>query len=113
LDVDVCIIGGGLAGLSTALEVARKGWSVAVLEAQRVAWNASSRNAGFVRPGFDQTPRNIVARVGADHGRELWTLSQAGVDHVRRSIKDGSMQGVAQGEGWLHVSKTDCAREVS
>ena len=52
IDVDVCVIGAGLAGLTTALEVARRGWSVAVLEARRVAWNASGRNTGFVLPGF-------------------------------------------------------------
>ncbi len=34
LDVDVCVIGGGLAGLTAAREIARRGWSVAVLEAQ-------------------------------------------------------------------------------
>ena len=52
LDVDVCVVGAGLAGLTVAREVARRGWSVAVVEAQRVAWNASGRNCGFVLPGF-------------------------------------------------------------
>src|ERR1700751_1156442 len=52
LDVDVCVIGAGLAGLTTAREVARSGWSVAVLEADRIAANASGRNCGFVLPGF-------------------------------------------------------------
>ena len=41
VDVDVCVVGAGLAGLTVAREVARKGWTVAVLEAKRVAWNAS------------------------------------------------------------------------
>ena len=52
LDVDVCVVGGGLAGLTVARELARRGWSVAVLEARRIAWNASGRNTGFVLPGF-------------------------------------------------------------
>src|SRR5262245_60380659 len=51
-DVDVCVIGGGLAGLTAAREAARRGWSVVLLEAQRIAWNASGRNLGFVLPGF-------------------------------------------------------------
>src|ERR1700749_2645098 len=74
-DVDVCVIGGGLAGLTVAREIARRGWSVALLETRRVAWNASGRNCGFVLPGFGSDPRRIVDRVGIDRARELWRLS--------------------------------------
>ena len=49
LDVEVCVIGGGLAGLTVACEVARLGWSVVVLEAKSIAWSASGRNSGVVR----------------------------------------------------------------
>ncbi|MFZ5689913.1 MAG: FAD-dependent oxidoreductase [Pseudomonadota bacterium] len=111
IDVDVCVIGGGLAGLSAAVEVARRGWSVAVLERQRVAWNASSRNAGFVRPGFDQTTPALIERVGPDHAREVWMLSQDGLEQVRRHARD--MRDVVQGDGFLRVSKTDRASAVS
>ena len=52
IDVDVCVIGAGLAGLTTARELARRGWSVVVIEARDIAWNASGRNTGFVLPGF-------------------------------------------------------------
>jgi glycine/D-amino acid oxidase-like deaminating enzyme len=108
LDVDVCVIGGGLAGLTAAREVARRGWSVAVLEGRRVAWNASGRNTGFVLPGFAQTPEKIVERVGRDHARALWALSQAGLDYVRRTIEDNGIAADASA-GWLYVSKTDRA----
>lgn len=107
IDVDVCVIGAGLAGLTTAREVARKGWSVAVLEAKRVAWNASGRNTGFVLPGFGLDTDRIVERVGLDAARELWALSQSGVDYVRETIADGDMEAMQQGDGWLHVAKTD------
>src|SRR3974390_428474 len=75
LDVDVCVVGAGLAGLTVAREVARRGWTVAVLETKSVAWNASGTNCGFVLPGFAQSVEAIVERVGLDHAKALWTLS--------------------------------------
>lgn len=112
LDVDVCVIGGGLAGLTTALEVARSGWSVAVLEARRVAWSASGRNLGFVLPGFSQGIEEIVERCGIDHARSLWALSLAGVEYVRNLIGENGMPGVETGKGWLDVSKVDNGDEL-
>ena len=75
LDVDVCVIGAGLAGLTVAREVARRGWSVAVLDAGEVAGGASGRNAGFVSPGFAERIDAIVDRVGLPRAKELWALS--------------------------------------
>jgi gamma-glutamylputrescine oxidase len=107
LDVDVCVIGAGLAGLTVAREVARRGWSVAVLEANRVAWAASGRNTGFVLPGFGESADAIVERIGLDHAKELWALSEQGVDYVRRAVEETGMPGADPVAGWLHVSKTD------
>ncbi len=107
LDVDVCVIGGGLAGLTVAREVARRGWSVAVLEANRVAWAASGRNTGFVLPGFHETIDSMVERIGLDHAKQLWALSERGLDYVRRAIDDTGMPGVDPVAGWLHISQTD------
>ena len=112
LDVDVCVIGAGLAGLTVAREVALRGWSVAVLEANRVAWAASGRNTGFVLPGFGAPIDDVVERVGLDHARQLWALSEQGVDYVRRTIADTGMAGVDPVPGWLHISKTDNGEEL-
>ena len=112
LDVDVCVIGAGLAGLTAAREVALRGWSVAVLEAGRVAWAASGRNTGFVLPGFSEHIDDIVERVGLDHAKQLWVLSEQGVDYVRRTIEETAMPGVDPVPGWLHISKTDNGDEI-
>src|SRR4051812_22457122 len=107
LDVDVCVIGAGLAGLTAAREVARRGWSVAVLEAKRVANAASGRNTGFVLPGFGAEPETIITRVGLEDARELWALSERGADYVRRTIRETEMADAQLDEsGWLYVSKT-------
>jgi gamma-glutamylputrescine oxidase len=112
LDVDVCVIGGGLAGLTTAREIARRGWSVAVLETRRVAWNASGRNDGFVLPGFAESMERIVARVGMEHAKALWALSEMGLKYVRTAIAEARMPGVSPIAGWLKVSKIDNGDEV-
>jgi glycine/D-amino acid oxidase-like deaminating enzyme len=106
LDVDVCVIGAGLAGLTTARELARRGWSVAVLEAERIAWQASGRNTGFVRPGFAETADRIIERVGIEHARALWALSESGADYVRDTILETGMPGVDPVPGWLEVAKS-------
>jgi glycine/D-amino acid oxidase-like deaminating enzyme len=105
LDVDVCVVGGGLAGLTTAREVARRGWSVAVLESHGVASGASGRNLGFVLPGFAESLDRIVERVGLDHAKALWALSERGLEYVRKTIRETKMPGVKPVPGWLSVSK--------
>jgi gamma-glutamylputrescine oxidase len=112
LDVDVCVVGGGLAGLTTARELARRGYSVALLEARRLAWNASGRNNGFVLPGFAKSMDRIVSRVGLAHAKELWALSQMGVRYVRNAISEDRIPGVAPVAGWLKVSKVDNGDDV-
>lgn len=112
-DVDVCVIGGGLAGLTTAREVARQGWSVILLEAKKIAWSASGRNTGFVLPGYAQAPEKIVQRVGAKQADALWQLSEQGLEYVRETIRERRMTDVMGASGWLAVSKTDQAVMLS
>ena len=107
VDVEVCVIGGGLAGLTAAREIARRGWSVVLLEADRLAGKASGRNTGFVLPGFAAQPESVINRVGFAAAKDLWTLAQAGLDYVREVLVDDAMPGVEAEDGWLYVSKDD------
>jgi gamma-glutamylputrescine oxidase len=110
LDVDVCVIGGGLAGLTVAREIARSGWSVVLLEAGRLAGAASGRSTGFVLPGFAAAPDTVIARVGFERAKDLWALSQAGLDYVRSTIQ--GVPGIDAENGWLYVSKVDDRDEL-
>ncbi|MEY3475263.1 MAG: hypothetical protein RL087_1721, partial [Pseudomonadota bacterium] len=56
---DVCVVGGGFAGLSTALHLARKRVKVTVLEAREPGWGASGRNGGQVIPGLKYDPEEL------------------------------------------------------
>jgi gamma-glutamylputrescine oxidase len=112
LDVDLCVVGAGLAGLTVALEVARQGWSVVVLEAKSVAWSASGRNTGVVLPGFSIGADALIERVGLAQAQALWARSVAGAEYVRNAARD--MPGAALSEtGWLHVSRTDDIRPLA
>ena len=83
LDVDLAIVGGGFSGLSAALHAAEKGLSVAVLEAEVIAWGATGRNAGFVVPNFAKMdPDNITALLGPERGERLIDLACGSGDLV-------------------------------
>jgi gamma-glutamylputrescine oxidase len=105
LDVDVCVIGGGLAGLTVAREVARRGWSAALVEARRIAWNASGRNSGHVLPGYSAQIEKIIERIGLPAAKALWGLSQSGVHDVRETIAEIGDLGIIEGKGYLDVFK--------
>jgi gamma-glutamylputrescine oxidase len=114
LDVDVCIIGGGLAGLTVAREVARRGWSVALVEARRIAWNASGRNSGHVLPGYSAQIERIIERIGLPAAKVLWDLSQSGVHDVRETIAEIGDVAIIDGKGYLEVfKKPDADRALS
>lgn len=107
LDVDICIIGAGLAGLTVGLEAARLGASVAILEGHHVGWGASGRTLGTVMPGYGVPIKDLIARVGFEDARELWSLSKEGAEYVRAHAREDLIPGIAPSEGVLEVSNVD------
>ncbi|MGE3875055.1 MAG: NAD(P)/FAD-dependent oxidoreductase [Parvibaculaceae bacterium] len=103
---DVCVIGGGLAGITTALELQRRGRIVVLLEAKELAWGASGRNAGFVGNGFAAGIGEIIERVGLRNAQALYRLSTHGTEYVRREVQrlDASIK---MGEGIIIAQRVD------
>src|ERR1700759_2556259 len=94
LDVDLAVVGAGLAGLTVALEAARLGASVAVLEGRHVGWNASGHQLGTAMPGYGLPLGDIIERVGLQDARELWALSRQGAELVRANAIETSMPDI-------------------
>lgn len=85
LDVEVCIIGGGFAGLATALGLVERGQqSVALLEAEKIGYGASGRNGGFVFGGFSLGGQALIKSVGLPHARELYQGTLDAVELIRK-----------------------------
>jgi len=105
-DAEVCVIGGGLAGLSAAQQLSRRGKRVVLLEGQRLAWGASGRNGGFVSDGFALGSNDLVKAAGLDAAKALYNLSREGTELVRGNIAriDPS---IAMGEGWIVALRHD------
>jgi glycine/D-amino acid oxidase-like deaminating enzyme len=112
LDVDICIVGAGLAGLTVALESARLGASVAVLEGRHVGWNASGHQLGTVMPGFGLPIGELIERIGFEDTRELWALSKQGAEFVRNTATEEWMPGIALSDGALEVSNVDAGDQL-
>jgi gamma-glutamylputrescine oxidase len=75
LDVDVCVIGGGLAGISAALELRQRGFTVALLEARQLGFGASGRNGGQVIMGLACDIDVIEAQLGHAVAQQVFAMA--------------------------------------
>lgn len=89
---DVAVIGGGFTGLSAALALARRGASVVVLEAGRVAAGASGRNGGHVNNGTSHDYAGLAASLGVEQARALYRAFDDAVDTVERIVREEQIQ---------------------
>ncbi len=109
---DVCIIGGGYTGLSSAIHLRKRGYSVVLLEANRIGWGASGRNGGHVGTGQRADQHTLEELVGLEHAKALWQMGLEAVDTVCGIIDEHRIDCELK-EGNLHVaSKPKDAAEL-
>ncbi len=115
-EADVCIVGGGYTGLSTALHLRQRGYSVCLLEARRLGWGASGRNGGHVGTGQRADQHTLEKMVGLEHAKQLWQLGLEAVTTVEELIERHHIDCDLK-QGNLHVASkpghaTELAEEV-
>ncbi len=84
---DVCVIGAGYTGVSTALHLAEKGYQVVVLEANKIGWGASGRNGGHVGTGQRKEQSELEASLGLERAKLLWDFGLEAVATVEERVK--------------------------
>jgi gamma-glutamylputrescine oxidase len=83
---DVCVIGGGIAGCSTALNLAERGYRVVLLEGKRIGWGASGRSGGQAIFGFAAGQDKLVAQVGRETARRMFDVSVEALDVLKDRV---------------------------
>lgn len=100
---DVLVVGAGFAGLSAAIELSRRGYSVVVLEADRVGSGASGRNGGQAIVGYASGQEPFEHQLGRDQARLAWELSLQSMDLIDERIRDFDID-CDWVKGYLHVA---------
>lgn len=107
---DVCIVGGGYTGLSTAIHLRKRGYTVTLLEANHLGWGASGRNGGHVGTGQRADQDSLEKLVGKVQARALWDMGLAAVTTVCELIAEFDIQCELK-RGNLHTAASKHAAE--
>jgi gamma-glutamylputrescine oxidase len=103
LRCDVAVVGGGIAGCSAALYLARRGYRVVILEAESVGWGASGRSGGQFLPGFACGQGVLDRAVGAEAAARLFAHSRMALGLVDRLVRDEAID-IERVPGQLQVA---------
>lgn len=100
---DVLVVGAGYAGLSAAIELAQRGFSVVVLEADRICSGASGRNGGQAIVGYASGQEPFEQQLGKGDARRIWDMSVASMDLLDARIAQWNID-CDRVAGYLYVA---------
>ncbi len=102
--LDLCVIGGGVAGTSTAFHARRAGLSVALLERGSIASRASGRNDGQILLGLGEHFNRLVSQFGFEGARRLWKFLEHNSTATKAVIRELKIPCKLQEQGGLRLS---------
>ena len=106
VETDICVVGAGYSGLSTAIHLAERGYKVTVVEGAGVGWGASGRNGGQIVNGLNASLSTIKRRYGEDSARFVGEQVQVGGKIIRRLINQYNIDCDLK-EGNIYAAYTD------
>lgn len=113
LSADVVVVGAGFAGLTSALELAERGYSVVVLEADRICSGASGRNGGQAIVGFASGQGPYESQLGLPEAKQVWAMSLEAIDLIDQRIAKHGIE-CDRVHGYLYVADSPSkARELA
>jgi gamma-glutamylputrescine oxidase len=109
LHADAVVVGAGFSGLSAALEMAQRGLSVVVLEAERIGSGASGRNGGQAIVGYASGQEPFEEQLGREGADRAWAMSLEAIDLIDRRIAE---HGIDCDRRFGYVYVADSARKA-
>ncbi len=120
LEIDVAIVGGGMAGLMCALRLHTAGRKVVVLEKEFCGSGASGKSSGFLTPDSEIELSSLLESYGPEKAKELWQFVVSGVESIRSTVekyaipcdwqRQDSLLIASSKRGWKHVVEEHAAR---
>ena len=110
ITADVCVVGAGIAGCSTAMHLAERGFRVVLLEAEQAGFGASGRSGGQLLPGYASSQQKLTTLIGRDDARRLWDFTLEGVELLRERVRRHSIDCDL---AWGHMNTAVKARQIA
>lgn len=104
IEADVCVIGGGFAGMATALGLVERGQSVVLLESRRLGYGASGRNGGFCLRDYSVHIDSLIRKVGVAHAQALYRIVAEAQELIRERIAKYNIDCGPNTPGYLNIS---------
>jgi len=111
IEVDVAVVGGGMAGLMCAQRAREQGFSVTIIEAAYCGAGASGKSSGFITPDSELELSDLISAYGESQAKKLWEFVTSGCEAIRKNILDNKLECDYQVQDSLFIANTRKGRD--